>query len=46
LFATPDLTANPDLRVRGWIRIEVHEGTLWIDDLLVEADNPTLFSGF
>jgi len=43
LSAPPDARFEADYPVRGWVRIEVEEGTLWIDDLVVEADSPGLF---
>ena len=44
LSAPPDARFDPDYPVRGWIRVELEEGTLWIDDLVVEADSAGIFT--
>jgi len=43
LAAPPDARFEADYPVRGWIRVEVEEGPLWIDDLVLEADSAGLF---
>ncbi len=45
LAAPPNMRFDKDYPARGWVRVEVQEGTLWVDDLIVEQDSASVFDG-